>query len=1077
MAKTYQLSLLQTGQGKGYLFGKDALESYLDQHKSTPIKRKDDAAREVYEWVQSVAATSATEQSLEHTFLSRIVCGILGYTAYPAPGGETATLYAKPTSRVTNISTPPDAVLGMFGEADQRILAVLELKSPGTDLDLPQSGYEYKSPVAQGFHYGTSILGVRWVLVTDMRIVRLYSVDSQDAYEEIDFADCVTADGRATAEFRRLQFLLHHDYLISAGDTSQVSLLYSKSADRQIAIRDGFYNAYYRIRLDLHDAIKEASAALVPQPSAHELLEAAQRLLDRILFIYYCEDHPQQLIKKNTVSEVTQAARRLPGTDNCRVYEALKALFRKIDEGSPLSSGVQVQGYNGELFKTHRIVDGVRLPDALHDRRYDTEIVNGKSRQIHGAWGLHVFDFWSELNGHLLGHIFEESLSDFGNLAQTTEVSDAEQLQQKRNERKRFGIFYTTRVLSDFLCNSALKAILEEEHPIRASGRGGVSRSVKARLKALLNLRVADFACGSGAFLVSAFREILQEFWRLRTSLAAIESDDREVDIFSAAEPVAEARLLPRCVFGVDKLPQAAEIAKLAIWLRSARKDEKVLDLSDNIIAADSLDVPAVFERLGASVGAFDIVVGNPPWGGEVDADAERRVIEFIGGASGSHFDSWELFLLLGLNALREGGRLALVLPDSFFYPQKAPIRRLLFERATIEKVYNLGPDWFGKNVRMGTVLIQARRGPLRSGATASSLVLSGALRQSAIAGSVPIAQIEAQRSRLIPLDRTPATSAYEIEVFRSVDDDRIIADIEARSVPLSELCERGRGEEMNKSGLLWICPGCLSPTTPGEKQKGGGYRHKACPTCGFVLNEQNVERKNLVFSAESLLFDESAPPPAEVVAFIDGDDINRRFRRVTPKKKLWLGMSGWKHKDAETYNMPKILVRQAGIGLVATLDETGAWCPQSVYIYRLLPAQLQAGLRHEFLLAALLSRTMAYVIFKRFAEFDSAKAHAKLTHARLAALPVPRVDLQKANEKKLHQTIVDGARALLDGRAELGGAEDRRIESALRELWGVSAADGAYINGEFHDLPESQVMTDLFPDGRPKPIRKEIVV
>ena len=136
-----------------------------------------------------------------------------------------------------------------------------------------------------------------------------------------------------------------------------------------------------------------------------------------------------------------------------------------------------------------------------------------------------------------------------------------------------------------------------------------------------------------------------------------------------------------------------------------------MLDLSSNVISADSLNLPATFERLGGASGSFDLVVGNPPWGGDMDPELYQQARTFLGLPAESAWDSWELFLLLGIRALREGGRLALVLPDSFLYPQKARVRKLLFEAANVEKVHNLGPDWFGSDVRMGTIVIQARRG------------------------------------------------------------------------------------------------------------------------------------------------------------------------------------------------------------------------------------------------------------------------------------------------------------------------------------------------------------------------------
>ena len=64
-------------------------------------------------------------------------------------------------------------------------------------------------------------------------------------------------------------------------------------------------------------------------------------------------------------------------------------------------------------------------------------------------------------------------------------------------------------------------------------------------------------------------------------------------------------------------------------------------------------------------------------------------------------------------------------------------------------------------------------------------------------------------------------------------------------------------------------------------------------------------------------------------------------------------------------YRPPKILIRQAGVGIFAALDETDSRCPQSVYVYRLRDGERAKGYKHEFVLAALLSRTMAYPVFK----------------------------------------------------------------------------------------------------------------
>jgi hypothetical protein len=80
-------------------------------------------------------------------------------------------------------------------------------------------------------------------------------------------------------------------------------------------------------------------------------------------------------------------------------------------------------------------------------------------------------------------------------------------------------------------------------------------------------------------------------------------------------------------------------------------------------------------------------------------------------------------------------------------------------------------------------------------------------------------------------------------------------------------------------------------------------------------------------------------------------------------------------------------------------------------------------------------------------------------------------VDFDDSLQAKAHALVIANVQKLLDGTAMLGGEEDRQIEQALRDFWGIDGAEGVYINGEFYDLPDSQPLRDLFPSGRPKPL------
>jgi hypothetical protein len=1059
MAGSLQSSLLS----RGPLFERQVLDQYLTELRSRGIPAEAQRAKALRAWLDDLESSKGTkETALEQAFNQRVLCDVLGYRLWPDP---VASAWPKTPTKVTSFGGEPDVMLGRFADGEPPdFQAVLELKGPKVALDKPQARASGLTPVEQAFAYGDGILGVRWVIVSDMRYIRLYSVESPHDAVSFDLAQCCSANGDPTPQFRELWGLLSYDCLIAGGGSSAAVQLLTKSISRQLEIRDSFYDAYYLIRADLLAAIQTAATTLSPQPTREELLTSTQRLLDRLIFIYYCEDTPSRLLPPNTLKSVTEAARRLPGPSQTKVYDNLKALFQEVDRGSPAASLDPLPAYNGELFKEDPIIDAISLPDSLHDNVY--KVPDGdQTRRIQGVWGLHSFDFWRELNAHLLGHIFEQSLSDMVDLA-AGESLPADRL----SERKRHGIYYTSELLSDSLSDGSIHAILDEQAPA-AGARTNVQlrEQLESRRQTLQELRVIDFACGSGAFLVSCYQSMLEELWRVEDAIAVLSGSDET--LLSQAQRLTQSQLLRGALHGVDLLPQAAEIAKLALWLRSARKGEKVPDLARNVLAADSLEVDRVLQLMGTDLSTFDLVIGNPPWGAELADDVKDRAIARLGLDPDADWDSFELFTALGLAFLRPGGRLAFVLPDTFFSPEKAKTREMVLRGGTVERVHDLGPDWF-EDVRMGTVLVQVKRGPVPAGNTFRSVLLSGTLRRQAIAGKVPLSQIEAKLGRDIPQDRALATDGFEIEVFRSIEDDAIMERMLKSSEPLAELCDRGRGEEMSKSGLLWVCPSCMTSSVPATKRKtdprnpdGPKYREKNCPECGLELNENNVSERFLVTTGDV------ADNDCCRAGYVDGDDLTQRWSGVKSIKRINLDLKGFPYKNSALYDAPKILVRKTGVGLMAAYDTSGARFPQTVFFYRLKPNAQQVGYRHEYVLAALLSRTMTYYLFKRYGQVDPSRGHAHVTHKRLEALPIPRVDFKEAAARSRHDEIVELAEQLLAGDAEVGGPEDMRIELLLRELWEVTGEDGLHINLELAQVPEGQILRELFPGGLPKQI------
>lgn len=559
--------------------------------------------------------------------------------------------------------------------------------------------------------------------------------------------------------------------------------------------------------------------------------------------------------------------------------------------------------------------------------------------------------------------------------------------------RKHDGIFYTSEVLATFVAASALEQL--------GAGDG--------------ELAIMDPACGAGAFLLAVDRVLLESCGRAR-------------------------------LFGADRQPRAVEGAKRALAARFAREGE----LATQIVLADSLDVVGLFERLDRAPGTFDLIIGNPPWGAQLTERQRLLACAALGLSPDEERDSWELFVAASLHALRPGGRLALVLPDTLFGPEKANTRKLLVENTIIEKIHNLGPDWFGGHVRMASVFVQARVGAAGPNHCYDAMLLHGELRRRAIGGEVELPFLQRSLSRRIPQARSRSSSNFALEIFRDERDDLLMQRLDEAGEPLATICTRARGEEMAKSGLMWKCTNCQALNNPGIKTKGGGFKSTNCKRCGATLDEATAATLFLVTEERR----------EHAVPFIDGDDLPGRYKAATPSRWLVLD-AGAKLKPAKIYAGPKIFVRQAGVGVAATLDDSNARCPQSVYVYRVRPEH--EAWTNEYVLAVLLSRTMAYYVFKRFGEVDPARAHAKLTHARLATLPVPRLDLANARHLALRAQIRRDVRALLGG-APLGGDVDWRVELAVRELYGLSAADGEHIDRELQSLPRSQAIVELFP-------------
>ncbi|MEQ1688625.1 MAG: DNA methyltransferase, partial [Sphingopyxis sp.] len=167
-----------------------------------------------------------------------------------------------------------------------------------------------------------------------------------------------------------------------------------------------------------------------------------------------------------------------------------------------------------------------------------------------------------------LGQIADERGSPRG------EVSPAgTPILQPTDERRRTGSHYTPRSLTAPIVTHALEPAFAK-------------LGAEATPEAVLSLKVCDPACGSGAFLVEATRQIgarLVLAWeahpKLKPPIPADEDDE-----LHARRLVAQ-----RCIYGVDRNPMATDLAKLSLWLATLARDHEFSFLDHALKSGDSL--------------------------------------------------------------------------------------------------------------------------------------------------------------------------------------------------------------------------------------------------------------------------------------------------------------------------------------------------------------------------------------------------------------------------------------------------------------------------------------------------------
>jgi len=379
----------------------------------------------------------------------------------------------------------------------------------------------------------------------------------------------------------------------------------------------------YRLRFarEIHQENRARFREAETRHGAAELAEAAQRLIDRLVFVRVCED--RGIISYGTLRGAVETAAK----QRLDLDDILRQKFREFDAR-----------FNGYLFKAH-FSEGLSV---------SAELLADFIRSLYLPEGPYRFD---AIGDDLLGIIYERFLG-----SSITVERGIVEAKEKLEVRHAGGVYYTPRFVVDAIIRRVVAPKVEGKAP-----------------KDVRDVKILDPACGSGSFLIAAFQYLVDYCCRYvaehpksaqvpasprarnKTRKIALQNGEGRWLL----TPDFKAELLTSCIHGVDIDAQAVEVTIMSLylktlenmpegWQRGLLEHRLLPPLDNNIQCGNSLlsqvdfdnywdekhgtlftrDADVAFRmnafdwssathgfgRILEKRGGFDCILGNPPY-------------------------------------------------------------------------------------------------------------------------------------------------------------------------------------------------------------------------------------------------------------------------------------------------------------------------------------------------------------------------------------------------------------------------------------------------------------------------------
>ena len=629
---------------------------------------------------------ASKEEQFQEGFLRELFVKVFGYTLNPMPDFNLIT----EQKNETDAKKADGAIL-----RDGKVIGVIELKDhKTTDLSHVER---------QAFGYKSQHKDTKYVVISNFEKLRFY-IDN--AVEHIEWnLFTITQE-----QFRLLYFCL------SWANIQADKPLKAKqdSVSNEDEVTQKLYKDYSAFKREIFaDILAHNTTEATPKEHILLLFKKTQKLLDRLLFIFFAED--SGLLPPNSMVEILNQWEQLKEMDEyVPLYNRIKKYFGYMNTGWQ-GKKYEIFAYNGGLFKPDEVLDGLTISDELL-ARFTRKLAD--------------YDYSTDVDVNILGHIFENSLNEIEEI--TAQINDGQlpSLQggdggRLVSKRKRDGVFYTPQYITKYIVENTVgklcaekkaeMGIDEQEYFADKNRQTATKKRLLDQLTAyrewLLGITICDPACGSGAFLNAALQFLMAEHKLIDEMEAKLTGSEL---IF----PNIENSILENNLYGVDINEESVEIARLALWLRTAKPHRKLSSLNNNIKCGNSLisdpaiagdkafnwqaEFPQVFAK-----GGFDVVIGNPPYVNMVNIldENQRKYYQKNYKTVKNKSDLYSIFTEKASKLIRENGLFGFIFPNSWMGTESfSSFREFLAHDVKVTKLVQLPPGVF-EDATVTTVL------------------------------------------------------------------------------------------------------------------------------------------------------------------------------------------------------------------------------------------------------------------------------------------------------------------------------------------------------------------------------------